>query len=220
MSQRLLGPLVTSWSIEQACRTLLLPDRNLIGAYLDEVNRQRGQTAVRMERPRSVLTRWSVRRNADDQLPAILLVNGGTLGDAERDGDGLYRATWQLGVAAITQSTDEGVARGSAAHLSWAATAVLAQMLPKVDSRVLSVQWMGEEPPINLGDDDRSRCIFAQRLAITVADILSDLSGLPADWNEPDPPITGSPSTPPLNTGDLETVLTTLVTVEPVEEVP
>ncbi len=213
---RVLGPIVSTWSLERAARDLLLSDRNLIGAYLDEINRQAGATSVRVERPRSVKARWRASRFSDDQLPAIVLINAGTVGDPTRDGEGLYSATWLMAVAAISQATSEDVAREVASDLSWAATAVLAQMLPKVDDRVVSAVWGGEEPPIDLDGDERSRCIFGQRLLITVQDVLCDLSGLPAGWDEQDPPF----GQPPLNTGDLLTVLTTSVDVEPVEEMP
>jgi hypothetical protein len=213
---RRLGPIISSWSIERAMRDLLLPDREppLIGLYEDEVNRQFGTPDVRVERPRSVKVRWSISRFADDQLPAIIVLAGGTVGAVNRDSEGLYTATWAMMVAGVAQASDEDIAREVASDLSKAAAAVVVHMLPKVDGRVISAQWNGEDQPIDLAGDERSRCAFGQRLQITVADHLCDLGGLPADWDEADPPM----GEPPIDAGDLGTVEEVAVEVVPVEE--
>lgn len=200
---RLLGPIVSEWAFERTARDLLQPDRNLIGLYADEVNRQAGAPNIRIERPRSVKVRWRARRFADDQLPALIIVNAGTVGEPHRDGDGLYTATWQMTVAAVSQASDEDVAREAASDLCCAATAVLVQMLPRVDDRIIAATWAGAvSTDIDVAGDERSRCIFARGVYVTVQDILGDLAGLPATWDESDP-LLGQPAR---DSGDLQTV--------------
>jgi len=209
-----LGPLVSSWSIERAARDLLMPDRNLIGLYLDEVVRQTGE-GVRSERPRTVVVREKAMRFADEQLPALIIVCPGTAGDAERDGEGRYSAMWQMTVAAVTQSVDADLARALAADLACAAAAVLVQMLPKIDERVVFARWAGEaSDDVPLGVDQRSRCIVGRGVLVGVQDVLCDLAGVPADWNVPDPPIGDEPVDLPAPV----TVDTVSVSVTPVEE--
>lgn len=211
-----LGPLVSSWSLERAARDLLMPDRNLIGLYLDEVVRQTG-AEVRSERPRAVVVRQRAARLADEQLPALILVCPGTLGDPHRDADGLYLATWAMTVAAVTQATDADLGRQLASDLCCAATGVLVQTLPRVDPRVIAARWSGEATDdIPMGEDHRSRCIFARGILVSVGDVLCDLAGVPGTWDEPDPPI----GEPPVDLGDPTTVDTVSVTATPVEEIP
>lgn len=205
MPDRLLGDLVDTHSIERAIVEVLRPSRNLIGVWSDEVSRQQPEhSSVRIERPKTVKVRWSISRFADQQLPALLVMNGGTLGESYRDGEGRYQATWSMLVAAVVQGTDEDVTRGQASRMSRAAMGVLASMLPKVDARIGAVMWRGEEEPIDYRskDDVRSRCAFGQRFTVTVGGIMCDLAGLPVDWDETDPPM----GEPPLDTGELGTV--------------
>jgi hypothetical protein len=202
MSERRLGPLVSSWSFEAAAQRLLVADSNLIGLYSDEIARQLGEV-TRIERPRSVLVRETVTRFAEDQLPGLLLRCRGTASTPERSGDGLYSADWSFSVIAITQGTDVNVTRSVACDLCAAATAILIHYLPRVDSRIIGVRWDGEDSEeIDLQGDERSRSVVGRGLLISVQDILCDLSGLPADWDIPDPPI----GQPPLDSGDLLTV--------------
>jgi hypothetical protein len=209
-----LGPLVSSWTFERVARDLLEPDRNLIGLYLDEVVRQTGAT-VRSERPRTVAVRQKARRFADEQLPALIIVCPGTVGEPERGGDGSYAAAWQMTVAAVTQATDDDVGRALASDLCCAAAGVLVQMLPRVDSRVVATRWAGEaSDEVDVGANGRSRCIFGRGVLVTVQDVVCDFGGPPTTWNVPDPPISDAP----VDLGDLGTVETVSVTVTPVEE--
>lgn len=197
---RRLGPMLSPWSLERSARDLLVADRSLTGLYLDELNRQAGFPAVRVERPLSVKVRWRASRFSEDMLPGLVLVNAGTVGVPDRDGEGRYSAVWQMTVAAISQATDEDVGREVASDLCTAATLVLLQHWSKVDARVGFVRWIGAvTTDVDVDGDERSRCIFANGLQFGVADCLSDLAGLPADWDEPDPPI----GQPPLDTGEL-----------------
>jgi hypothetical protein len=218
MLDRVLGPLVDDHSIEQAIKGVLLPRRNLIGVWSDEVSRQQPEfSTVRIERPKTVKVRWSISRFAEDQLPALLVLNGGTVGEPYRDGEGRYQATWSMVVAGVAQGTNEDVTRGIASRMSRAAMGVLASMLPKVDDRIGTVRWQGAEDPIDYRskDDVRSRCAFGQRFTVTVGDIMCDLVGLPVDWDETDPPM----GEPPLDTGDLGTVASARVeSAVPVDE--
>jgi hypothetical protein len=213
-STRVLGPLVSSWSFERVARDLLMPDRNLIGAYLDEVVRQTG-AELRSERPRTVAIRERAVRFSDEQLPALILVCPGTEGDPERDGEGLYSAVWRMTVAAVTQASDADIARELASELCVAAAAVLVQTLPRTDERIVFARWAGEaSDDVSLGNDQRSRCIVGRGVLLGVQDVLSDLAGPPVGWDVADPPI----GDPPVDLGDMPTVETVSVTVTPVEE--
>lgn len=212
-----LGPLVSSWSFERIARDLLAPDRNLIGLYLDAVVAQNGGNGERSERPRAVYVRERASRLSDEQLPALILVCPGTVGDLERDGEGYYSGWWAMTIAAVTQSANEDLGRQLASDLCCAATAVVVQGLPRADPRIVSAHWAGEATDdIPMGKDHRSRCIFGRGVIVGVERVLCDLAGVPADWNVPDPPF----GEPPVDLGDPTTVDTVSVTATPVEEIP
>ncbi len=216
MSQRTLGAIVDTHSIEQAIVGILLPSRNLLGVWMDEVSRQQPQdNTVRIERPRTVKARWTISRFVEDQLPALLLLNGGTPGTPYRDSEGRYQATWSMVIAAVAQGTDENVTRGIASRMSRAAMGVIASSLAAADGRIGSVLWAGEEDPIDMTSGDRTRCAFGQRFTVTVGDILCDLAGLPVDWDEPDPPI-GQPALDPGELGSVQSAA--VVSAVPVDE--
>ena len=216
---RVLGQLVSTWTIERAARAVLRDER-IVGAYLDEITRQdtaAGQPVDRVERPRSVSIRERVSRFSDEQLPALILVCPGTTDTPRRDGEGLYSATYAFGVTAVAQATDEDLARELAGILAAAGAAILLHRLPSLDERVTSVRWDGEaSDDVTVAPDQRSRAIVTRGLLIGLQDLVCDLSGLPAGWDEADPPV----GQPPLDPGALETVLAADVTVTPTDVAP
>jgi hypothetical protein len=213
---RLLGPIVSTFAIERTAKELLAPDRGLIGLYLDEATRQDtadGQPVDRLERPRSVVIRERITRLSDRQLPALILNCPGTIGDPVRDGDGRISARFAIGVTAIVQANGEDLGRELASLTAAAASALLLQCLtPATEGRLSNVRFQGySSTDVDFADDARSRCIVTAGLEMDVADILNDSAGPPPELA--DPPL----GNPPVDAGDLPTVLTTELTVTPVE---
>lgn len=236
---RALGPIVAEYAIENAAKDLLSPERGLIGWYLDEITYQEAARSIgldteavdratveaalanagvnidRTERPRSVRCRERVRKFADDQLPCILLVCPGTVGDLDRGGDGMYSGTWMLGVIAVVQTTDENLGRELAGILCAAACAVIEHNLSSVDDRVGAVNLVATNRNDNDVDDARARNTAARELHVRVNDILWSY-GTPPALELFDPLL----SDPAPDAGDLVTVQTTDLTTTPVEEIP
>jgi len=227
---RLLGPILATYAIERLAYGLI--DQH-IGLYLDEVTRQqallaRARAIDRVERPRSVTIREGAGRLPEEQLPAIVLVCPGTVGEPRRSGDGTYRATWALRVLAAQQSSDAALGRELAGIMAAAASALLVQTLPLADERIVGIRWTGESTrDLTVGertigdltvagvtlDDDRSRQYCARALELTVDGVMSDLGGPPPTLE--DPPI----GEPPADAGDLADVETVGLTTTPVQEI-
>lgn len=212
---RLLGPVVTSWSVLRSVRDLLL-DMRVTGLYLDEVARQDPRASdppVRIQRPRSVEICSPETVFADNQIPAILVYSPGTTGDVKRVGGGLYQATWVVRLAAITMASNEDEAAELAAITSTAACLAVLQCLASRDARVGSVRWTGEVGDSAQVDKRRSRAIRLHELEVGVADVFSDMGGPPPELL--DPPA-GDPAVDP---GDLGEVTSVGIAVTPVDEI-
>src|SRR5688500_3190491 len=103
MSAPIFGSFVASWQVEQAAIAHL---REWMPDYLPHVYREAhaivGRSLPAFPQPRSyeVVPREPDRWK-EDQLPAILIVSPGLVAKPANDGNGTYRAVFDLGIAAI-----------------------------------------------------------------------------------------------------------------------
>lgn len=220
MSERLLGPFVTPWSLRRAARELLRGDH--LGIYLDEIVRQ--QTPVgrvaRIERPRDVVCREQARRRAEEQTPLIVVACPGSFDVRRRGADGTYDGTLRLEVHAIASAADEDVGAETASILALGAAALLLHELPGATG--FRVRWLGVLADDVAGDGDAAldgdvdRTIHAEGHLLAVSGVLlSDLGGpLPPDLR--DPPL----EEPPLDLDSGPSVEEIALTTTPFEEIP
>lgn len=215
MTERVLGPMFTTWTLEESVRTVLATDTHAMAAYIAEAVRQSDLGDARVERPRSVLIAERATRLAEKQLPALIVVSPGTVGEPRRDGNGNTQHTWSLVVAAVTQASNERVARQKASILAAAIRSCVTHGLPRTDDRVINVRWLGESSDeVPLDTDQRSRAVSACLFEIDVFPVMNTDYG-PGPWEFDPDPETGAG----LDLGDLGTVEETLLTITPVEEI-
>lgn len=212
---RLLGPMVTSFTVKRSGLALLQRETGALGLAMDEAFRQNrpdpSDPVARAERPRFLAARERMRRFAEDQLPAVILSCPGT-SSVQRESDGRYAAVYEVGVNAVISSTDEDVGQEQANLLGLAAAHVLLNLWAKNDPRVTGVTWLGEQNDTQPTTETRSYFTAVYGLEVVMEGVLSDGVAYP-DPIPDDPTITA----PPVNPGDAPLIETTTLNVEPVE---
>lgn len=119
-----------------------------IETYLSEMERQRGMEAGFLQRPLSYthLTKFS-RPFLEDQLPCVAIVSPGLAEQPKGYGSGMYRAKWQVVVAAVVSAGSEDekeVTNRNAKMYSAALRAIMVQQSPPCNGFV-GTTWIDED---------------------------------------------------------------------------
>lgn len=138
-SPTVYGPLVSAATLDAA---LIQTLRAWMPAYVAEAARQDGLTPLPVA-PRSYLVASELDRFEEDQIPSVVVVSPGMSEPPEVQGDGHYRAWWEIGVSAITTGRDADEARRFACIYAAAARGVLIQH-PSLGGVASAVAWTGE----------------------------------------------------------------------------
>lgn len=172
--------------------------------YLAELERQAERTPESLPAVRS----WNVVPSEPDkwpenQLPAVLVVSPGIIGEPQEQGDGKVVVTWNIGIAAICSAKSEDGTRRNArlylAHLR----AILIQH-PKFADFAQDTEWLGEAYDSVIPQEYRRSLSGAQTtFAVQVADVIDRYGG-------PSEPLADPYEEP----SDWPTVATTEVTAE------
>ena len=163
MSATIFERIVTGADVEAWCSELLL---TWFGTYLSEVERQRGMTPGTLARPRGLVLANGLDKWPEDQLPALLLVSVGTAEAPLKEGDGTYRARWDVGAACVCSARTEADSR-TQAMLYIAALRALFVQRPSLDGWADGTVWTGETYDAELDYDDL-RTLAAGIAAFTV----------------------------------------------------
>lgn len=104
-TSQIYGRMLDAYQIEVATIQVLT---DFTQYYLREKERQVGREPGLIPLPKSITRVNSFSRAMlENQLPSIVVVSPGLAGPPLKDGRGLYRATWQLGIALINSAMDD-----------------------------------------------------------------------------------------------------------------
>jgi hypothetical protein len=120
----LFGQIVSPHQVEEAVvasLTVWLPD------YLGELERIEGYTPGTIALPAGIITASEFEKWPEDQLPLILVMNGGLASKPIRRGNGRYEAEWLVNVAPIVADVDEVQTRRLASAYATACRAAVLQ---------------------------------------------------------------------------------------------
>lgn len=106
----IFGQLKHGGLVEDAALATL---KDWMPAYVAELERQTGRTARSLPQIRSWVLRPEFEYWPEDlQTPAIVVVSPGLAGERPtKTGDGYYRASWSLGVAAVCEASTQEATR-------------------------------------------------------------------------------------------------------------
>ena len=135
------GKIVVASEIEYAARDLL---KKWFTTYLREIERQVGWEGDPLPSPRNYTNRNEFDALPGEELPKVVVISPGTEGRPEHpEGDGYYRAVWQLGVGVATAAQTEEEADRMAKMYGAAARGIMAQN-QDLGGIAVGVYWIRE----------------------------------------------------------------------------
>lgn len=177
--------IVTGGDVE---RWLLQHLRTWSGTYLSEVERQHGVEAGTYQRVRQWTVAGAFEKWPEDQLPAIVLVSPGLAERPLKNGEGVYRARWSIGVSCICSAATMAAAHDMAMIFT-AAHRTLLEQKPRLAEGVRAIDWLDERYD-DLAFDD-TRALYAGQVTTTIeVDSVLNASAGPLTPSEPIQPTT------------------------------
>lgn len=185
----IFGRILTEDQIEDAVVDVL---KKWIPTYLSEVERQVGVTAGTYKRPPSgsYIVRPDFEKWPEEHLPVIIVLNEGSDDDAAKEGRGIYRQSWLIGVAGVVSSIDQISTRRYAYRLGAAIRGVLAQHASLdggLDGTVRGVDWVGGRNNELPSEDGRTLWATRQLFSVEIGDVLTKPGGPVSPDAEPLP---------------------------------
>jgi hypothetical protein len=202
----LYGRLISAADVEQALKRRI--DARL-GDYLTEVERQHGLTVGTIARPRAFVV---AERFPEDQLPAIVVESPGTADLPAADGQGRYRARFEV-VLAIHVAASAGAIELAKLY----ALALRALAVQQPSALFMGVDWISERYPRPDLAGGRTFYTAEVALEVQVDEVTNRHEGPPDEPGWPDVD-DGGPESPAWGTStsaDVELVKTPID--EPVE---
>jgi len=179
------GRLFVPEDLERAVRDLL---ETWLPSYFYEVERQQEVAINRIARPKSYLTSVEVDHFPGEELPAIIVVAPGTVGEVERTEAG-YAAWYQVTIACAVQTPNELSTRALAGFYAAAVRGAVLQHA-SIGGFVTGTAWLGEEYEGEPGRQrNRTRGAAMVHFRMRIDGIVDPQNGpkvppaeVPADW--------------------------------------
>lgn len=177
-----------------------VPEEAVIGClqrwmptYLGAIERAKGLPAGTLEDvaawtpPREAFDRWP-----EEQLPCIVTVSAGTVGDPVQEGDGTWSATWGMASLVVIRAAEENDSNTLSKLYAAAMRAALAQHPGVVpvddDGPAMSLVWRGENYDDLPVSDDRTMLAARVFYEVSVDGVVNSRRGPvhpPQDPREP-----------------------------------
>lgn len=200
-TETIFGRIVTGYDVEQWVLALLV---RWSSTYIAELERQHGYQAGALSRVRGWAYGPTFDKWPEDQLPGVLVVCPGVVPPPDRDGDGVYRARWNVQIGCCCSANTQQKSHELAQMYVAAHKAIVAHR-PSLEGHAESARWLDESyDPL---DYDETRSLYAgyATFSIEVDDVLTTLAG-PITPDDPLPdPLEPWPLYPTVQTHD-ETV--------------
>lgn len=127
-------------AVEQAVLTFY---QSWMPTYIAEVERQAGLDAQSLPMIRSFQNRTEFQDWPEEQLPTLIVVSPGFIGEPRQAGDGTYLAPFSIGVASVVSARDKASTNQLAKLYAAAARAAILQH-QSVGGIAEGVDWLDE----------------------------------------------------------------------------
>jgi len=182
----IFGPIFVASQLEQAVVDI---HEQWMETYIAELVLQIGWTGPDIPTPRSWVRRNHAEHFTRDQLPQMVVVSPGLAAPPVKDGRGVYRATWMIGVATIASAKDEQTTQDLAKFYAACSRALMIQhqSLGGIASNMI---WMDESYDDIPSEEETSNVIAAgvNYFRIEVEGVADWRGGPRIPFNPPPPP--------------------------------
>jgi hypothetical protein len=190
------GPLIVETDVDAAViRTL----RTWLPTYLAQVERERDLTIGTLARPvaESYANTLEDDEFMDHRMPAIIVTTAEPENNAQRDGNGLYRASWTVRVSSVVRGRTPRETRAVAAVFGGSVRRVLVQHAD-LDDFSAGLRWIGSNVIRVEDTTDQGRYLAASinLFNVFVEDVLRDGVGPTVPSDPYDPPDLENPNEP------------------------
>lgn len=175
-----IGPFVSTYQIEQAVGPIL---STWFDRYLAEVERAHSLTVGHLQRPKSAQTAYDLENWPEAQLPALIVMCPGTVGEPEKQGTGLYGAWFEITVGLLVEDTTEANARMVAALNQVALELVMVQQASRLAGLGTNLRWQSRR--IALPDVENRTLALGESVFHAFVDGVLDHQGGPAAGTAP-----------------------------------
>lgn len=174
MSELLFGRMITAAEIERAAVMTL---QKWSPTYLAEIERQMFDTnTLRFPAPKSYQILPDLESWAGEQLPAAVVVCGGTVEDPKIEGDDRYSAEWLVSVGVVVSADTIQNTQDLAKIYGAVIRAVMLQKR-SLEGFAMGVRWLEESYDDLPPEDARTLAMANVFFAVQVADVVTRRGG-------------------------------------------
>jgi hypothetical protein len=186
----IIGPIISADVVQDSIVAHL---KLWLPTYLCEVDEQRGLARGLTAWPRS----WQVVPKFDNtlerQLPAVLVICPGTSKPPIKEGDGSYRATYTVGVAALVKGPNQLTANSIAKRTGAAIATAMLQQKGRIHENIHACGWEGDNYDDVQVESQRSLSSATVHFSVEFTKVLYERSGPAMPIIVPDPYQTPKP---------------------------
>jgi hypothetical protein len=153
----IFGQIFLASQLEQAVIDL---HKLWMETYIAELSLQINWGGNKIPTPRSYTTRNHPDHFLDDQLPQMIVVSPGLGGKPVKDGEGIYRATWTLGIGIIASAKDEPTTKALVRFYAACSRAIMIQHR-SIGGIASNLEWTDESYDDIPNEDETARAIAA-----------------------------------------------------------
>lgn len=164
--------------VELAVRDLLI---KWFPTYLREVERQVGWAREPLPEPRSYTNRVSFDVEPGEALPKAVVISPGLFATpGHPEGNGKYRASWNIAIGIATSANSEELADYKTKMYGAATRAIMVQHQTLEREDVIGVHWLDEAyDELQIPDQLMTYRAAALMFAVEVEDVVSRWAGVP-----------------------------------------
>lgn len=180
----IIGPIISADVVQDAIIAHL---KLWLPTYLCEVDEERGLERGITAWPRSWQVVPTFDNTLEQQIPAMLIICPGTAQKPTKEGDGSYRATYTVGVAALVKGPNQIATNDIAKRYGAAIAAAMLQEKGRIHDKLHACGWEGDSYDDIETERERTLSSATVHFSVEFTKVLHERSGPAMPIIVPDP---------------------------------